>query len=549
MLIPQGMAYAMIAGLPPVFGLYAALIPQVIYVIMGTSKQLAVGPVAMDSLLVASGLGALSLSGIEEYVTMAIFLSLFVGIIQFILGFLKFGFVVNFLSKPVISGFTSGAALIIGMSQLKHLFGIEIASNNNPYQLLFNVFQHLKELNFWTLGIGVFSILMILWIKKINQKQHLKIPVALIVVVLGIGIMYLFDLQSFGVKILGNIPIGLPSFELPVINTSKLSELTPIAMTLALVGFMEAISISKAIEDKSEDYEIDANQELIALGTTNIMGSFFQAYPTTGGLSRTAVNHQSGAKTGISALVSTLVVACSLMFLMPIFYYLPNAVLGSIIIVAVFGLIDIKYPVQLFKRTKDEFLLLVITFFITIIIGIKEGIILGVLLSLLLMVYRTSVPHIAVISRISGTNYYKNVLRFKSYVEERKDILAIRIDSQLFFGNKDYFKRELQKQIKRKGEALKLLIINTEAVNYIDSSGAYMLLKMIQELKEKNIQVMFSGTIGPTRDILYKTGIIDVLGKENLFMRSHEAEDYYDGNYQKTAMFKRIAEQTENDMV
>ena len=320
-------------------------------------------------------------------------------------------------------------------------------------------------------------------------------------------------------------------------------------MALALVGFMEAISISKAIEDKSEDYEIDANQELIALGTANIMGSFFQAYPTTGGLSRTAVNHQSGAKTGISAFVSTLVVACSLMFLMPIFYYLPNAVLGSIIIVAVFGLIDVKYPVQLFKRRKDEFLLLIITFFITIIIGIKEGIILGVLLSLLLMVYRTSVPHIAVISRISGTNYYKNILRFAAYVEERKDILAIRIDSQLFFGNKDYFKRELQKQIKRKGESLKLLIINTEAVSYIDSSGAYMLLKMIQGLKEKNIQVMFSGTIGPTRDILYKTGIIDVLGKENLFMRSHEAEDYYDGKYQKTAMFKRIVEQTENDVV
>ena len=424
MLIPQGMAYAMIAGLPPVFGLYAALLPQVVYAIMGTSKQLAVGPVAMDSLLVASGLGALSLSGIEEYVTMAIFLSLFVGIIQFILGFLKFGFVVNFLSKPVISGFTSGAALIIGISQLKHLFGIEIVSNKNPYQLLFDVFQHLKELNFWTLGIGIFSILIILWIKKINQKQHLKIPVALIVVVLGIGIIYLFKLEVFGVKILGNIPSGLPEFKLPVFDISKLSGLTPIAVTIALVGFMEAISISKAIEDKYEDYEIDANQELIALGTANIMGSFFQAYPTTGGLSRTAVNHQSGAKTGISALVSALIVGITLLFFTPVFYYLPNAVLGAIIIVAVFGLIDVKYPVQLFKRRKDEFLLLIITFFITIIIGVKEGIILGVLFSLLLMVYRTSVPHIAVISRISGTNYYKNILRFASYVEERKDILA-----------------------------------------------------------------------------------------------------------------------------
>ena len=546
LIVPQGMAYAMIAGLPPVFGLYAALVPQVIYAFMGTSRQLAVGPVAMDSLLVASGLGALSISGIEEYIAMAVFLSLFMGVIQLLLGVLKFGFLVSFLSKPVISGFTSGVAIIIGLSQLKHLLGIEISRSNKIYDIITNTITQAGTLNTITLAIGLGAIVTIVLIKKINKTYQQKIPAALIVVILGVGLLYFFGFQNLGVEVLGAIPSGLPDFTIPKVASDRLSNLTPIALTLALVAFMEGISIAKAIEEKQDDYEINANQELIALGTSNIVSSFFQCYPTTGGFSRTAINEQSGAKTGVAAIISAIVVGLILVFLTPVFYYLPNTVLAAIIMVAVLGLIDVKYPVKLYKKRKDEFFLLLITFLITIIVGIKEGIILGVLFSLLLMVYRTSVPHIAVISRISGTNYYKNILRFKDFVEERKDVLGIRIDSQLFFGNKDYFKRELTKQIKRKGDHLKLLIVNTEAVNYIDSSGASMLLKLIKDLKSRNIKVMFSGTTGPTRDILYKSGIIDVLGKENLFLRSHEAEDYFDGKHKRTPMFKRIAEQTKS---
>jgi len=544
LLVPQGMAYAMIAGLPPVFGLYAALMPQVIYAFMGTSRQLAVGPVAMDSLLVASGLGALSISGIDEYIAMAIFLSLFMGVIQLLLGLLKAGFLVNFLSKPVISGFTSGAAIIIGLSQLKHILGVETTRGNKVQKLLANTFEQIDFVNLPTLFLGIFSVFIIISIKKINKKYEKKIPASLIVVLLGIGLLYFFDFESLGVKVLGEVPEGLPFPTIPMVSTESLSALTPIALTLALVAFMEGISIAKAMEEKQDDYEIDANQELIALGTSNIIGSLFQSYPTTGGFSRTAINDQAGAKTGMSSIVSALVIGLTLLFLTPVFYYLPNTVLGAIIMVAVFGLIDVKYPITLFKKRKDEFILLIVTFIITLTIGIKEGIILGVLFSLLIMVYRTSVPHIAVISRVSGTNYYKNVLRFKDFVEERKDVLGIRIDSQLFFGNKDYFKKELTKQIKRKGKSLKLLIINTEAISYIDSSGANMLLKIIKDLKSRKIKVMLSGTTGPTRDILYKSGIIEVLGRENLFLRSHEAEDYYDGKHKRTAIFKQIAEQT-----
>lgn len=546
MLIPQGMAYAMIAGLPPVFGLYASLTPQIIYAIMGTSRQLAVGPVAMDSLLVASGLGALSLSGIDEYISMAIFLSLFMGSIQLLLGVLKMGFLVNFLSKPVISGFTSGAAIIIGLSQLKHLLGIDITRSNQVHKLLINAFENISLTNIYALSIGIFSIILIKVIKKYNKKYSKRFPAALVLVVIGVSVVYFFNLYDFGLKIVGKVPSGFPSFQSPEIPLDRISELTPIALTLALIAFMEAISVSKAIEEKQNEYEIDSNQELIALGTSNIIGSLFQSYPTTGGFSRTAVNDQAGAKTGIAPLISALVVGLTLLFLTPLFYYLPNAVLAAIIIVAVFGLIDFSYPKELYKRRKDEFILLLITFVITLTVGIKEGILSGVLLSLLIMVYRTSKPHIAVIARVKDTNYYKNILRFNNSTENRNDILGIRIDSQLFFGNKDFFKKELNKQIENKGKELRLIIINTEAINYIDSSGAHTLIKIIQELKTKNIKVMFSGTSGPTRDILYKSGIVDILGKENLFLRSHEAEEYYDGKYNKTEISKKIAEQTEN---
>ncbi len=546
MLIPQGMAYAMIAGLPPVFGLYAALVPQVIYALMGTSRQLAVGPVAMDSLLVASGLTALSLSGIEEYISMAIFLSLFMGTIQLSLGLLRAGFLVNFLSKPVISGFTSGAAIIIGLSQLKHVLGVNIPRNSKVHQLLFNVIEKFKEINIYTVTIATIAILIILLIKKLNKRYRINIPGALLVVLFGILTVYGLELYHSDVKIIGVVPDGLPAFKIPNISLHTVAELTPIAITLALVAFMEAISVAKAVQEKQNEYEVDANQELIALGTSNIIGSLFQSYPTTGGFSRTAVNEQAGAKTGISAMVSAVIVGSTLLFFTSLFYYLPNAVLGAIIMVAVFGLIDFKYPVELFKKRKDEFILLLVTFLITISVGITQGIILGILFSLLLMVYRVSKPHIAVIARIEGTNYYKNINRFHSSVAIRKDVLGIRIDAQLFFGNTTFFKKALLKEIKLKGKHLKLLIINTEAISYIDNTAANMLYKMIQELKQKNIKVMFSGTTGPTRDILFKSGIINILGKENLFLRSHEAEDFYDGKHNRTEKFRSIAEQTES---
>lgn len=530
MLIPQGMAYAMIAGLPPVFGLYAALIPQIIYAIMGTSRQLAVGPVAMDSLLVASGLGALAISGIEEYISMAIFLAFLMGSIQFLLGLLKMGFLVNFLSKPVISGFTSAAAIIIGLSQLKHVLGVTIVGSSQIHILLQNIFKSINQINGYTILIGVSTILIIKSLKKI----HNKIPAALIVVVLGILVIYLTKLNNFGVKIVGEVPDGLPSFSVPSINYSRITELIPIALTLALIAFMEAISVAKAVEEKHSDYEVDPNQELIALGASNIVGSLFQSYPTTGGFSRTAVNDQTGAKTGISPIISAFIVGLTLLFLTPLFYYLPNAILGAIIMVAVFGLIDFKYPLQLFKNRKDEFFLLIITFLITLIVGIKEGILLGVLISLLLLIYRTSLPHIAILGKIKNTSYFKNIDRFRLNTEVDDELLIVRFDAQLFFGNKDYFKKEIYKNIQDKGVTLKVIILNAESINYIDSSAVHMLKQIVLDLENKGIELLITGAIGPLRDILFDSGLTDIIGREHFFVTTNDAYNYYYLAHKKT---------------
>ena len=545
MLVPQGMAYAMIAGLPPVFGLYASLIPQVIYAIMGTSRQLAVGPVAMDSLLVASGLGALSLSGIEEYISMAIFLALFMGSIQFLLGLLRMGFLVNFLSKPVISGFTSAAAIIIGLSQLKHLLGISIERSNQVHILLKNALNTIENTNLITLGIGILAIIIIKGIKKINKK----IPAALIVVVAGVFAVYIFGLNEFGVKIVGDVPKGLPGFSTPDIDFSRINELTPIALTLALIAFMEAISVAKAVEENHSEYEVDSNQELLALGTSNIIGSFFQSYPTTGGFSRTAVNDQAGAKTGVAPIVSAAIVGLTLLFLTPLFYFLPNAVLAAIIMVAVFGLIDVKYPIQLFKNRKDEFLLLIITFIITLTVGIKEGILFGVLLSLLLLVYRTSKPHIAILGRIKGTSYFKNIDRFSNDVEINDNILIIRFDAQIYFGNKDYFKNELYKQIKKKEQTLRAVILNAETINYIDSSAIHTLKAILQDLQDQNIRFVIAGAIGPARDIMYDSGLVDVIGKSNLFVTTNEAFESLTNKTEKNVLQEKISLQAKKNLL
>ncbi|MBC8769724.1 sulfate permease [Arenibacter sp. BSSL-BM3] len=538
-LIPQGMAYAMIAGLPPVYGLYASLVPILIYAFLGTSRQIAVGPVAMDSLLVAAGLGTLAISGVENYITMALFLAFMIGAFQMLLGFLRMGFLVNFMSRPVISGFTSAAAVIIIFSQLKHLLGADIASSNKFHQLVINAFQHIMETNVYDFGIGLIGILIIASFKTWFKK----FPAILLVVVLSSLAVYFFNLEAYDVQVVGEVPAGLPSFKIHNFTIEKIKDIWPIALTLALVGYLEAISIGRAFEEKNKVETIEPNQELIALGASNMLGSFFQSYSVTASFSRSAINYEAGARTTIASVISVIMVALTLLFLTPLFYNLPKAALASIIMVSVFGLIDLSYPKKLWEQRKDEFMVLLITFLITLSIGIVEGILIGVLMSLLLMVYRTSKPHFAVLGNINGSDYYKNIERFGSEVEVRPDLLIVRFDSQLYFGNSAYFKSQLFKYIKAKGPGLRAVILNAESINYIDSTASTMLISVIDEIHEMNVQFYIAGAIGPTRDIIFESGIINCLDKKYLFVKIKEAVAYYDDPNTITTLREKVAHQ------
>lgn len=513
MLIPQGMAYAMIAGLPPVYGLYAAVFPQLIYALMGTSRQLSVGPVAMDSLLVAAALQTMTIVDAQHYISLAIFLALFMGLVQIFLGIIKFGFLVNFLSKPVISGFTSAAAIIIGLSQLNHLLGIELPSSNMIHEIIQSLWDKSSDIHPFTALITLGSILLIFFLKMISKN----LPATLIVVILSTVLTALLQWDQVGLKIVGFIPQGLPSIKLQAITVQEIYQLTPMAITLALIAFLEAISIAKSVDQKNNEDLVKPNQELIALGMANVVGSFFQAYPTTGGFSRTAVNHQSGAKTGVASWVSALLVALTLVFFTDLFYHLPKAVLGAIILSAVIHLIDFKYPLHLWKTHREEFFVLLFTFTITLFLGVEEGILLGALVSLSLMVYRSAQPHIAVLGRIKGTSLFRNVVRFPQQIETFPGVLIIRFDGQLFFGNHNYFKKQITDQIENHQDPIKYLIVDAGPINYVDATASGTLQEWIQELKQKNIKVMWVKTIGPLRDIFYRNGMIKIIGRENFF--------------------------------
>ena len=538
-LIPQGMAYAMIAGLPPVYGLYASLMPLLAYVLFGTSRSLAIGPVAMDSLLVAVGLGTLAIVGLENYIAMAILLAFMVGAIQFVLGIFRMGYLVTFLAKPVISGFTSAAAVIIIFSQLKHLLGVDMEGSNQFHRIFMNAIETIPETNIYDFIIGLAGIFLLIGFKKWNRH----IPAILIIVVLGILVVYFFKMESLGIEIVGTIPKGLPGFVLPEFDIDTMLQLWPIALTLALIGYLEAISIGKGIEEKNEEDQINANQELVAIGSANMLGSFFQSYPVTASFSRSAINDESGSKTTLSGIFTVLLVIVTLVFLTPRFYYLPKAILASIIMVSVYGLIDLEYAKRLWIYRKDEFIVLILTFLITLFIGITQGILTGVLLSLLLMVYRTSKPHFAVLSKIKDSDYYKNITRFGDEVILRDDLLIVRFDSQLYFANSDYFKNQLYKYMDDKGDNLKGVILNAEAINYIDSTATRMLTKVIKKIRQDGIQFYIAGAIGPTRDIIFRSGISKVLPKEFLFVKIKEAVAYFDDPENASVTHEKVAYQ------
>ncbi|WP_397444472.1 SulP family inorganic anion transporter [Polaribacter sp. R77954] len=521
-LIPQGIAYALIAGLPPIYGLYCALMPQVMYAIFGSSRQVAIGPVAMDSLIVATGVSTLALAGSESYISIAILLALMVGAIQFVLGIFSLGFIVNFLSKPVITGFTSAVALIIGLNQFRNLFGVDFIQSDQLQYVIEDIWLRIVNFNLHTTIIGLLSVATIIFFRRINKK----IPNALIVVIIGILIMKYFG-QSFNdVSIVKDIPSGLPAFGIPDFDLDQIKELLPIALTLVMVGYLETISIGKSLEAKQDEYRIRPNQELIALGLSNMAGSFFKAYPSTSSFSRSAINQESGGKTGMAALISVIMVIITLLFLTPLFYHLPKTVLAAIIIVAVFNLINIKEGKFLWNANKLDFWLMISTFLATLLLGIEFGIVVGVGLSLIVLIYRTSRPYIAELGKVPDSNFYRNKNRFEEVIIE-DDILVFRFDAQLFYANASYFRDNLDEMASKKGKALKLIVLDAESINRVDSTGLEMLKERIKFYKKRGVTFYFAGVKGPVRDDLFRSGILQIIEINHFFMRANQAVKYY----------------------
>lgn len=516
LLVPQGMAYALLAGLPPIHGVYAALVPAIAYAILGTSRQLSVGPVALDSLLVAAGVGTLATVGSDAYVSAAVLLALLVGTIQVAMGLLKTGFMVNFLSVPVISGFTSAAAIVIGLSQAKFLLGVELQGSSVFIDLLPQLVRAVPEADPTTVLLGALSAVLIVGLKRFASR----LPAALIAVVVGAVAVRFFDL-SHDVAIVGDVPRGLPSLELPTLNWEMMKGLLPTALTIALVSFTESISVGKAYAKKNR-HRIIPDRELVALGFGNAIGSLFGGYPVAGGLSRTAVNVSAGARTPVAALITSAVVGLSLLFFTPWFYFMPKAALAAIILTAVVGLVDLEEVRHLHRVKREDLVLLVITFVATLALGILPGIGIGVSTSIVWFVIRTTRPHVAVLGRVPGTKLFKNIHRNRGLITY-EGVIAVRMDAQFYFGNVAFLRSTLERLEDRLKEPLRAVVLDFSAINSVDSSAEAALADMVGDFESRGVKLYLAGVKGPIRDVLESSGLWERLGQAGRCLTVHEA--------------------------
>jgi len=456
---------------------------------------------------------------------------------------LRLGFLVNFLSHPVIAGFTSAAAVIIMVSQLKYLLGIEVPRFDHLYETVRYVFGHLGETHLLTLGLGLGGILLILLFKKINKN----LPDALFTVVLGIIAVAVFKLNEKGIAIAGDIPQGLPSFIIPEITFENIKLVMPTVLTVTLIGIVESIGIAKTIETKHDYYKVRANQELLAIGFSKIVGAFFQSLPTSASFSRSAINNEVGARTGMSSIITALLLTVALLFLMPLFYYLPQALLASIIILAVKNLFEYKEAIRLWKIHRSDFWTMIVTFVVTLALGIEEGVLTGVVLSVLATTMRSSLPHIAVLGRLPNTIYFRNVDRFPE-AEQDEEVLIIRFDAPIYFANAEYFKTKITDLAKEEADNLQLVILDFSSVLGIDSTGLHAVEEVFKFLKNNNIQVHLSGARGVVRDILRKSGLMRIIGEKNQYLEINDAlEDYRVTGETAVKFWRKAAIQTDEE--
>jgi SulP family sulfate permease len=521
MLIPQGMAYAMLAGLPPIYGLYASALPPVLYALFGTCRQLSVGPGAVVALMTASGIGLIAQSGTEQYIALIALLSLAVGLIQFCFGIGRLGFLVHFLSNPVVQGFTSAAVIIIVISQLKLWLGIPLVKSQYVHDLLLALGQQITDIHILTFVIGFIGLLLLL----AAQKWIPRFPAALVLVIMATILTAVFRLDLHGVSIVGNIQRGFPFPSLPHMDMVSFLAVLSTAFAVALISFTESTAVARRLQVKHASYRVIPDKDLMALGLSNMMSAVFKTMPVTGGMTRSMVNDYAGARSGLASLISSALIAIVMIALSPLLFYLPHAVLASVILVAVYKLLRIREAINLWKLDRRDFYMLLATFIGTLFLGISFGIAIGVILSLAWIIFESSYPHHAELGRVPGTHTFRNLRRFHE-LQTSPGVLIIRFDAQLFFANANYFREIVMDYKSHRTDTIHSIVIDMETVNTIDSSAIDILTGIINELKKEGIQLFLVEIKGPVRDKLQKAGLIHQPGEHNHFVTIDDALAY-----------------------
>ena len=512
MLIPQSLAYALLAGLPPVVGLYASILPLVAYAIFGTSRTLAVGPVAVVSLMTASAAGAVAAQGTELYLEAAITLAALSGIMLAVLGFLRLGFLANLLSHPVISGFITASGILIATSQLRHILGVTAGGDTWP-AMLGSLARAFDTINPWTLAIGLPATAFLFWVRKGLKPALVSLGLQpraadivakagpVIAVVVTILAALSFDLGARGVDLVGAIPQGLPPFALPSTDPDLIARLWVPALLISVIGFVESVSVAQTLAAKRRQ-RIAPDQELIGLGAANIASAVSGGYPVTGGFARSVVNFDAGAETPAAGAYTALGIALAGLFLTPLLFHLPIATLAATIIVAVLALVDLKTPGQLWRYSKGDFAAHVATIAITLAAGVELGVIAGVVVGLLLYLWRASRPHAAIVGRVPETEHFRNVERHRVFTVPH--VLSIRIDESLTYLNARWLEEYVLEEVADR-PAVRHVILMCSAVNEIDASGLESLEAINHRLIDAEIGLHLSEVKGPVMDRLQRT--------------------------------------------
>jgi len=523
MLIPQGMAYAVLAGMPPIHGLYASIVPLLVYPIFGSSRHLAVGVNASIMVIVAAGLAPLAEAGTEEYVGLAILLTGMVGLIEIAMGVGRLGFLSNLLSRPVIAGFTGAAALIIGFSQLGNLLGLDLPTSQYIHVVVLEAIDRVGNVEPLSLAIGVGGILVLL----LCQRWKALFPAELTVLVLATGAAWALGLGERGVRLVGEVPAGLPIPAVPDLSLSDIGDLWTTALTLALVEFMTVVSLGRAISTRHR-YTIEPDWELMAVGMGNFIGSFFRTIPASGSFSRTAVNEQAGARTPFANVAAAGLVFLALLFLTPIFRYLPLPALAAIIIVAAAGLVDVEEFRDILRAQRSDGYVAVFTFLATLIVGIREGILLGVGAAVVAVLYRLSRPHVAELGHLPSTQSFRRMDRFEAS-EPVDGILILRLEAGFSFFNATFFKDfvlERTEAGREEENGHRAVVIDGKSISYLDTTGVQALEEIVGTLESWEVEIHFTELTGPVRDVLSNSRVARELGEDHFHMNAHFAVEH-----------------------